>query len=366
MKCDFCDSTYTEEVYTVPTSRTATIVYSCNDCGLLQSFSKNKGNKHTHKSISSGADWGNIRHGKKIRLSKSIETFNKYLNLSDIKLMLDVGSNRGHFVKYMINNSDCAIKAIEPDARVITDYPMSDKLEVIIQRYENWHCDIKFDLIYCCHTLEHATSASYMLKRMRDMLQDGGHLYLDVPSTAVLTEPNNVEEFFIDKHTYHFSLQVLINYLTALGFNIRHSEDDGYNIVILCTKNTKTVKNKQIVDTYRATLTANHLKMQEAAEKIHALCETHRVALYGASKIYDALVVHGQLDTKKPTHIVDDYLFGYIDQVHGRLLTKSETVTLDTVDIVILLTRSATSTLLQKLKDKGITTVIEFSNLINN
>jgi NADH/NAD ratio-sensing transcriptional regulator Rex len=51
--------------------------------------------------------------------------------------------------------------------------------------------------------------------------------------------------------------------------------------------------------------------------------------------------------------------------VHGRELSKSELLTSDNVDVVILLTRSATQELIEKLKQKGIKNIIEFSKLIN-
>lgn len=366
MACDFCGSDDLTEAYAVPTSRIGAHVYSCDDCGLLQSSYTDRANKHTHKSISSGADWGNIRHGKKIRLGKSIETLESIVDLAGISSVLDVGSNRGHFIKYMTENSRCVIKAVEPDVRVIGDYPTSDRLEVITKRYEDWDFSGEFDLIYCCHTLEHASSAADMLRRMRSMLADGGYLYVDVPSAAILSDKDNVEEFFIDKHTYHFGFEVLTNYLRMLGFDLAHAEDDGYNIVIVATKRNRSTENRKTVDAYVKTLQVNLDTLRRASAQIHDMCENQRVVLYGASKIYDALAVHGDLDTSKPAHVVDDYLFGYIDQVHGRSLTPSDQITPDSVDVVVLLTRSGTPVLTEILRKKGITNIVEFAQLLKN
>jgi hypothetical protein len=195
------------------------------------------------------------------------------------------------------------------------------------------------------------------------MLIENGYLYIDVPSTGVLLSSDMVEEFFIDKHTYHFSFEVLTKYIQMLGFDLIFAEDDSYNIVIIASKKNKT--NKITINKYKEILINNHQNIRKVADEIHDMCNTQKVALYGASKIYDALVTHGNLDTKKPIYVVDDYLFGYIDQVHGRELSKSELLTSDNVDVVILLTRSATQELIEKLKQKGIKNIIEFSKLIN-
>ena len=68
----------------------------------------------------------------------------------------------------------------------------------------------------------------------------------------------------------------------------------------------------------------------------------------GGIKIFDALIKFGNLKITKNNIIVDDYLYGYIDNVHGHDLNHSSNINFDQMDCIILLTRSATDGLKNK------------------
>lgn len=365
MQCDFCKCKSLSHIYSVPTSRVGAKIYSCDQCGLLQTIYLNKQNKHTNKSVSSGADWGNIRHGKKIRLQTSIEFIGKFVDLSKLTSVLDIGSNRGHFVNYLNQiNSECSIVAVEPDSRILEEYTKTNKLKIINTRFEDYTDTNQFDFIYCCHTLEHADSANEMLIQAISLLKDDGHLFIDVPSASILDDETNVQEFFIDKHTYHFSIPVLHKKLLTLGLVIIDFKDDMHNITILCQKKNKSITNNQILKNYSKVLLQNHEKLNKVSKFIEELCSKNRVAVIGASKIYDALIKHANLNTDNIKYLIDDYLYGYIDEVHGKKIYKQEDILFDDIDIVILLTKSATDELKLKIKNKGISMIYTFDELI--
>ena len=168
-KCDFCQSKNIEELYRVPTSQKSAVIYSCKDCGLVQTIYNQKQNHILNKkqSLSSDANWGNIRHGKKVRLSTSLSAISNLIDLSSVKRVLDVGSNRGSFVNYILSESTGAlVDAIEPDSTILSEYKKSDRLRIYNTRFEYFETDQSYDLIYCCHTLEHAESASCKLKKI--------------------------------------------------------------------------------------------------------------------------------------------------------------------------------------------------------
>ncbi len=358
MVCDFCNTKLNSPIYKVPTSLIGAEVYKCHSCSLVQSKYKDKSKKHKNKSISSGADWGNVRHGKKIRLQQSLDII-KMFNLN-FNSVIDIGSNRGHFVNWVSNNySKCEIIAIEPDNRIINNYIDNPNLLLINDRIENIKFKNKVDLVYCCHTLEHVDSASSTLQQIKNVLHNGGYLYLDVPSISVLKNKDGVEEFFIDKHTFHFSNKTLINYLQLLGFKILYNTDDNYNIVILATKDNN---EENLIKNYSNNLSINYAKLKVVGKKINKMSSSSKVAIIGASKIYDALVRYGDLNTKNIDYVIDDYLYGYIDDVHGKKLNKISILDNNDVDNIILLTRSATNKLENKLKNNN---VITFTNLIN-
>ena len=358
MVCDFCNTKLGSPIYKVPTSLIGAEVYKCSSCGLVQSKYKDKTKKHKNKSISSGADWGNVRHGKKIRLQQSLDVIKMFgLNFNSV---VDIGSNRGHFVNWVSDNyPECEITAIEPDNRIIDNYVDNPNLLLVNDRIENIEFEDKVDFVYCCHTLEHVDSASSTLQQIKSILHNKGYLYLDVPSLSVLKNKDGVEEFFIDKHTFHFSNDVLINYLKLLGFKIKYNLDDGYNIVILAVKDDN---EDNLIENYIDNLSINYAKLKVVGKKINKMSSNSKVAVIGASKIYDALVRHGDLNVEDIDYVIDDYLYGYIDDVHGKKLNKISILDNNNVDNIILLTRSATSKLISKLKNNNI---ITFTNLIN-
>lgn len=365
MQCDFCKCKCLSKVYVVPTSRIGAVVYSCNDCGLLQTVYSNKENKHTNKSISSDADWGNIRHGKKIRLQSSLDFIQNFINLSEVHSVLDIGSNRGHFVNHLTKiNPTCSIVAVEPDGKILDEYIQSDKVKIHNTRFENYNNSDKFDFIYCCHTLEHANSANEMLIQASSLLKDDGYLYIDVPSASVLDDETNVQEFFIDKHTYHFSISVLCKKILSLGLIVIDCKDDMHNIVILCQKKNRSITNKKTIEKYSNILKQNHKKIDSVSKQIEQLSSKNRVAIIGASKIYDALVKHAKFNPDNIQYLIDDYLCGYVDEVYGKKLYKQEDVPFHEIDIVVLLTKSATDRLKQELKNKGIFKIYTFNELI--
>ena len=52
------------------------------------------------------------------------------------------------------------------------------------------------------------------------MLKQGGLLVLDAPNIALIGGDDILEEWFIDKHLYHFSKRTLARMIEAAGFTI--------------------------------------------------------------------------------------------------------------------------------------------------
>ena len=226
--CDFCSRGAIEPVYEVPGSAIGAVVAVCSRCGLLQSVAAKKNDrKERVASTSSDATWGNIRHGKGLRLQAALSLLTSRVPWHEVKTLLDVGSNRGHFVRWALANyPHVEATGIEPDGTIVNDYRETAGLTLRVERFE--HVPLRpnsFDFVYCSHTLEHADSAATMLIGMRDALKPGGRLFLEIPNVAVIEGSNVVEEFFMDKHTFHFEHDLLLEYATHLGFTLDGGAD---------------------------------------------------------------------------------------------------------------------------------------------
>ena len=78
-KCDFCGTSLSEVVYHPKHSRRGMEVLVCGSCGLVQSL---QGNIEPNRiqTLSTDADWGNVRHGKSVRFD-----FLKSILIDEIK-----------------------------------------------------------------------------------------------------------------------------------------------------------------------------------------------------------------------------------------------------------------------------------------
>ena len=105
MNCDFCN-TETENVYAH--------VHLCPRCGLVQS------EPCSDRTISTSceADQGNLRNGKEFRFPQSLPILES-IDWSKIHTALDIGSNRGAFVRWMHNHPHVSVTGVEPEERLV-------------------------------------------------------------------------------------------------------------------------------------------------------------------------------------------------------------------------------------------------------
>lgn len=172
--------------------------------------------------VSAGADWGNVRYGKAFRTKDNINLLKSHVDTGSLGTVLDVGANRGAFctaIKSLASNA--FITALEPDERVIDAYENVDRVTLVQARIEDIEFESEgFDLIYSCHTLEHLKSPRETLTDHWRTLKPGGYLLLELPNIHMLAVEDMVEEFFIDKHLYHYDPGLMVEQLEALGFGI--------------------------------------------------------------------------------------------------------------------------------------------------
>ena len=83
--------------------------------------------------------------------------------------------------------------------------------------------DGRFDIVHSCHTIEHLAEPFAALKDHARVLKPGGLLVIDAPNIALIGGDDIVEEWFIDKHLYHFSARTLSRMIEAAGFDHHRS-----------------------------------------------------------------------------------------------------------------------------------------------
>ncbi len=241
LPCDFCRSDSLAPVYKPDGSTRGLTVYLCGHCGLVQSLPRVARTQERHAAaVSGGADWGNVRYGKGFRTQEAMDALARRVDLAQSLTLLDVGSNRGSFVKAFVAAAPNAnVTAVEPDERYADSSAGLPRTTLIPARIENTvFAAESFDIVHSCHTIEHLAEPFAALKDHARVLKPGGILVIDAPNLALLGEGDIVEEWFIDKHLFHFSADTLRGMIEASGFEIIEANDpeDAVNLLFVARK----------------------------------------------------------------------------------------------------------------------------------
>ena len=368
-KCILCEKSLGVPTYLAQGSRRNSKVFLCDVCGLCQTIQGTDSNIGK-KTLSSDADWGNVRHAKGLRLDAQKNNLMNFLKgLPEESTILDIGSSRGQFISWCNHEfPKFSFVGIEPDTTIAKKFE-EENIQIILKRVEEVYFELKnqFDFIFCNHTLEHLDDFTKTLELMEKLLKPEGVLWIDVPNLKAIRDPFVIEEFFIDKHKTHFEIATLENALNEHNLEIKSDFSDNFNIVLVVSKSHKRVKRtlehevtKEDIARYKNTLVRNRGALPLVARKIESL---PNVAIYGAGRILDALIRFGNMNVAN-TVIADRYL---VQKASGLGLTiiDPDTVEWRNFEEVIVLARSSTSAIADWLKLQGVKKVRGFESLMS-
>jgi SAM-dependent methyltransferase len=341
-------------VYEPDASKRGLKVYACTHCGLVQSLPRIDRAPRAPAAVSGGSDWGNVRYGKAFRTNVVLSLLDRHANLSGELSVLDVGSNRGSFVKAFLDIADLAcVVAVEPDERVASACGGLDRVELINDRIENVALETaRFDIVHSCHTIEHLADPARVLADHWRVLKPGGLLILDAPNIAFLAANDIVEEWFIDKHLYHFSARTLMRLVEAAGFEVIVAPDiaDRENLLLIARKSytahravdadpREVASSEELIAQYVVSRARNLAALTFVAAEIAAM-RPKRVAIWGAGRIFDSLVTHGGLAAASLTLLVDAHLKAHVPDRFGCPLKGPEDLNTAKPDVVIVMSRA--------------------------
>jgi SAM-dependent methyltransferase len=342
-----------ESIYRPDGSTRGLTVYLCRHCGLLQSLPRIDRAPRKLASVSSGADWGNVRYGKGFRTQIALAALKRHVDFESDLSLLDVGSNRGSFVRAFLDvAANANVVAVEPDERVAQSCADLPRCELIEARIEDAALESgRFDIVHSCHTIEHLANPARVLADHWRTLKPGGLLLIDAPNTAILEVDDIVEEWFIDKHLYHFSARTLMRLVAAAGFEIIAAPDaeDRENLLIVARKaytafpavgaDAREVADAEhLVAAFVANRARNLSALTHVASAINGMAPK-RVAMWGAGRLFDTLVVHGRFAPTSLSLLIDSHLKAHVGERHGCRLDGPEALAGADPDVVIVMSR---------------------------
>ncbi|MDE3113983.1 MAG: methyltransferase domain-containing protein [Pseudomonadota bacterium] len=351
--CELCRRPGLEPVYEAEGSGRGLKIHLCRHCGLLQSLPRIDRAPRREAAPTAGADWGNVRYGKGFRTAAALSALRRHADLSPGLALLDVGSNRGSFARAFVDEAPNAhVLAIEPDERVVESCRGLERTEIVAARIEDVPLETgRFDIVHSCHTIEHLANPARVLADHWRVLKPGGLLVLDAPSTTLLDSDDIVEEWFIDKHLYHFSARTLMRMVTAAGFDIVEPPDptDRENLLIVACKTDRAsavlspdprevAEAERLITAYGAARARNLVALTAMAAELKSLAP-RRVAMWGAGRLFDSLVVHGGFMPQMLAGLIDAYLKAHVPMRHGCELKSPDALIEIDPGVVVVMSR---------------------------
>jgi hypothetical protein len=241
---------------------------------------------------------------------------------------------------------------VETDERQAQSSAGLPRTRLIQARIENVALDdASFDVVHSCHTIEHLAHPFASLKDHARVLKPGGLLILDAPNLALLASDDILEEWFIDKHLYHFSDVTLGRMIEAAGFEIIEHPDpsDAINLLFVARKMAsptgdiaadpaEVARTEDLFARYVTSRAANLAALTQAAREIEGL-QPRRVAIWGAGRLFDSLVLHGGLKARNLTLLIDAHLSQHMEERHGVRLSTPQALTESGIDIIVVMSR---------------------------
>ncbi|MGB8365370.1 MAG: class I SAM-dependent methyltransferase [Rhizomicrobium sp.] len=351
--CELCRRNGLEVVYRPERSTRGLSVYLCRHCGLVQSLPRVDRAQRASPAVSGGADWGNIRYGKGFRTGHALAVLKRHADFSADLAVLDVGSNRGSFARAFLEAApNATIVAVEPDERVAESCAGLERCETVAARIEDAALETgRFDLVHSCHTIEHLGDPARVLADHWRTLKPGGLLLIDAPNIALIGADDIVEEWFIDKHLFHFSARTLMRMVAAAGFEIVAAPDidDRENLLIVARKADtayragdadprEVAEAERLIASYVAHRARNLAALTFVATAIAEMAPK-RVAMWGAGRLFDTLVVHGRFVPTTLSLLIDTHLKAHVEDRYGCRPTGPEELAATDPDIVIIMSR---------------------------
>jgi len=382
--CPLCSSNQTKFLYQPKNSKVDLKINICTRCSFVFStYNELKIDNNTSKSkfshLSCEADYSDIRVGKQqmIHYFKSLAPL---IFKKDIKHVLDFRSARGDFIDYALSyfNLD-EIDCIEEDSYMTELYDNNEKVKIHRGKYHTAFPGKKYDLIYCCHSLEHYKQPNKVLKFLSSKLDEGGVLYIDVPNLLFLNNEVNLDEYFYDKHLSYFSSVSLSAALKNNNLNPEVIDNDdfsnGKNLAIISYKSSSVgspiydndySKYESLILEYEKNLNKNRDKLSKSKSLINQIFSPEKInGVVGCGKMLDAFLKYGDLDVNNFSYFFDDFIIKCSSSVFNKKLSVSDDLFEKQMDNLLVLIKEPPKLLKNKInKLKSRTKVYYFEEFV--
>lgn len=159
---------------------------------------------------------GKSKEEHEVRMKYLDSLINQYINVDEIKSVMDWGGGEGKFIPSSFHNKGVWILDVSNEMLINSNY----------FRVSQVPSNMKFDYIQVCHVLEHVISPYDFLQEVIGHLNYGGYLYIELPQDISDQEMLKLREdetnvtHFIHEHLNLFNSVTLSELGNALNLRI--------------------------------------------------------------------------------------------------------------------------------------------------
>ena len=151
--------------------------------------------------------------------------------------MLDIGGSTGVVAAHFAREFGLRGTLIDP-APLEVDHARALGLETITGLVETHDFGAsRYDVVLICQTIDHLLDVGGTLRRVRDLLTEGGFLFVDIVDfRAAYLRNGSVEDATKIDHPYYLTQDTMQAYLRRAGFAIVHADyaADHLHVSYLC------------------------------------------------------------------------------------------------------------------------------------
>lgn len=139
--------------------------------------------------------------------------------------VLEVGCGTGGILQ-VFKDAGHRVSGIDMDEDFLA-HGQSRGLDLSLSSLDDAHFERRFDLIILSHVLEHFVDPAAKLGKIRALLAEGGHLYVEVPSlhSCGPREGSDMLRYLQNAHVSNFTVESLANLFARAGFQVVRSDD---------------------------------------------------------------------------------------------------------------------------------------------
>jgi hypothetical protein len=199
--------------------------------------------------------------------------------------------------------------------------------------------DLKFDMGYLVHTLEHLPKVKDTLLSIRSLMHNESQLYIEVPANDVLSKVDlKALDLITPQHIQYFSEDSLSTLVNVLGFEVVKKEKKITNNIPrlkMIIKKKKLDENFQILR--NASLEIDGILKKAASEIFKISLKSERVGIWGIGADFYSML---ELNKKLKKEISNDKFIFIDSYLEGKSFLNKKIVSLNKVhaeiDVIIV------------------------------